>query len=207
MKRADVANLVVQMWCCLGKKGGEIARLRAQGVSCCDAELKYALRATEILSNWYNQGDVVCQGKKPYYVFNYIPLTFPDDYTLSVTDGRDGVIILLNQSVRTIFGIAAYINSHTATTGFSADIANGNLWIYAPDGYNGIRPFGTLINAATANNTVITKFGFQGGCKEVIAGEPCLSESQVQVIYEDLKRICSLCCVQDNMKKINTNVS
>ncbi len=192
----DLHNLAVQTGCCIGSKGYDLAILQSQGVVCNDTELKYMIRAQKVLLGWYPEGYVICAERPAVYIFNYQTLPLPHVYTLFVPDGKGGTITLFNANAPTIDDIVDAIN---ASTDFTAQKIGFNVWIYAPYGYNGLLPSGTLISELVGESAVLTTFGFQNGCKGKIALKPCLTQQQIQKVGEDLQRICGVCSIPDNI--------
>lgn len=184
--RSNVDALLPAILCCIGNKGYLKVYNAQQGYADC-GDNKYAIRLTQVLKNWYPAGYVIQQGKSPYFVVSTVGMMYPNFFNITVPDGIGGSIFIYNNNANAIGGILSWINSHTIDNGFSAELNGTNLWIYAPYGYNGVTPSFTNFGAQ------ITTYGFQGGCKQIIAQSPCINSVQVEGILEVFKKQCNLC--------------
>jgi hypothetical protein len=191
--RTNIDELLPSILCCVGHKGFEFVRGQERGLNPCADNLKYLIRLSKVLECWYPEGDTIQEEVKPYYVIHIEPDIFPRTFTLFVSNGRGGTIVLFNSTASSIGDIVMEINTNTSTTGFTAEANNNNLWIKAPYGYDGIIPTGSLISLSLVGKTVYTNWGFIGGCKEVIAPEPCINNDQIESILEVYKKNCNIC--------------
>lgn len=202
--RTNIDAMLPSIICCLGSKGYQAVRTQDKGCSPCDERLPYLIRLSKILSSWYSEGYVIQEARTAAWVADVTILDpgdnipFPDAYNIDIPDGIGGTSQLFAGMANNITAIVTYINAHTSTNGgFSAKIiphgGSTKFWLYGPYNYNGIIPTGNFVDIVNGLNRIYTVYGFQRGCPEIVAEEPCLNNQQVENMLEIFKKECSLC--------------
>lgn len=182
MTRDNIDELILQIQCCLGLKGYNYVRALEKGRECDISEIQFLNSAFNIISNWYEEDDVIQQEKLPYFVYKVVTAV-----ATSTITNQSGTVLYTGTT--SVASIVTGINA--SETDFTALSIDGLLWIFAPSaGYNGMSL--AVSGAGAANLTPVTPY-FQGGCEEKIADEPCLTASQANIIFETLKKNCNLC--------------
>lgn len=200
--------------CCYADLVWDYINAERQGVrdlSCFTDKIEAVRNFINAIKCWQKSNHIVSLGKQPYQVVRLNNRLLPWDISVKwngTTLSTQNYVPDPTETIELVLGrVAADVNALTSTTGISAEPVGQYLFFFGPigSGYNDLA-LDFTINAYGSTATFFTNFtdyGFVRGedpvgativdGELVLAPEPCLTEKQVGMIIEKIKKYCGCC--------------
>ena len=192
LNQNDINIRLQYITCCLATKADELAKSYTLGLECADAHMKKLAMLDAMFEA----------------IHAYVPQEVVAHGIINITSGNFGSVTAVVNAVtigsanwnsgtsQTASDLAAAINALTSSNGgFTATSAGSTILIYAPDG-SGDSYNLTAITANVTGNVVATTQPFDGGVdglEEDDMDDNCLTEAQIEDMFEYASKGCSIC--------------